>query len=238
PKRPTGRRAREGGPVRGACRKGRSQRRTVIPDPAKATARSTRSRASALPPAPCVSTRPSGDGEDGRWRNPRTAGRPAAVAVKGSPTTARLGPSRARKRLDRLLLLEARDLVRRVAQLAKDLIGMLTVRRRRLADRARSARQRRRHALDADLAALGMAHRLGHAEMLDLRIVEHLLDVVDRAGGHAGLVEGLDPLGARPLDQHLVELLVHRLPVLRAVAHRLEARIADQMLGADRLAQP
>src|SRR5262249_58886361 len=107
----------------------------------------------ALPPAPCVSTRPWGDGEDGRWRNPRTAGRPAAIAVKGSAATARLGPSRAGKRLDRLLLLEARDLARRVAQLPKDLVRMLTVGRCRLADRARSARQRRRHAPDAGLAA-------------------------------------------------------------------------------------
>ena len=39
------------------------------------------------------------------------------------------------------------------------------------------------------LAALVRAHRLGHAEMADLRVGEHLVDGVDRAAGHARLVQ-------------------------------------------------
>ena len=40
---------------------------------------------------------------------------------------------------------------------------------------------------------LGLERR-GDAEMLDLRILEHLVDPVDRAAGHAGPGDGLDRL--------------------------------------------
>jgi len=55
-----------------------------MPDAANASARSIRSRPSALPPAPWVRTRPSFEGDGGRCRKPRTAGRVADVALNGS----------------------------------------------------------------------------------------------------------------------------------------------------------
>ena len=43
------------------------------------------------------------------------------------------------------------------------------------------------------MTVLVIGHVLGDAEMLDLGVVEHLVDRVDRAAGHAGGVELADP---------------------------------------------
>src|SRR5207302_462422 len=79
------------------------------------------------------------------------------------------------------------------------------------------AGERRREPLDPDLAARGVAHGLGEAQVTDLLVFEHLPHVQDRPRRHACLVEDLDPLGARFLHEHTVELGVHLLAVLRAV---------------------
>jgi len=57
--------------------------------------------------------------------------------------------------------------------------------------------------------------------VLDLLVLEHFLHVQDRSRRHAGAIEGLDPLGARLLREDPVELGVHLLAVLRAVARFL-----------------
>jgi len=63
-----------GGPKDLVWRYGRLQRSTVNPAAAKASAKARSSGAWALPPAPCVRTRPLPFGTLGVWRNPRTCG--------------------------------------------------------------------------------------------------------------------------------------------------------------------
>src|SRR4029077_19078755 len=53
-----------------------------------------------------------------------------------------------------------------------------------------------RLAYELDVAQLGRLHGMLHLEVLDLRIGEHLVHLVDRPCGHARLVELLDQLGA------------------------------------------
>jgi len=118
-----------------------------------------------------------------------------------------------RRTLDDAVPSQSRNLLGRVAQLAQDLVGVLAVLGRGATNRAGRARERRRQPLHPDLTALGMAHGPRQVEMLHLRVLEDLPDVVDRPRGDARTVEGLDPLGARPLHEHLVQLGVHRLAV-------------------------
>src|SRR5665213_851222 len=66
-----------------------------------------------------------------------------------------------------------------VAELAQHVVGMLAALRRWLAQRRGRAAQRHRLADEIDLAQDRMLDRLGDAEMLDLRIGEGLVDVVD-----------------------------------------------------------
>src|SRR5438034_1180448 len=125
------------------------------------------------------------------WAAPRPGrrGRPPA----GRPAPHRKRPARyggldsvrcpwclPRSLLDRAILPEGGDLVAAVSQLAQDLVGVLAVGGRGAANRAGRARQRGRQPLHQHLAALGMAHGLGHAEVLDLLVVEHFLHVQDR----------------------------------------------------------
>src|SRR6058998_4463359 len=100
-------------------------------------------------------------------------------------------------RLDDCVLPERGDVLGGVAELAKDLVGMLTVRGRRAANRAGRARERRREPLHQHLAALRMAHRLGHTEVLDLLVLEYFPHVQDRSRRYPGAIERFDPFGAR-----------------------------------------
>src|SRR5204862_3882737 len=163
----------------------------------------------------------------------RPEARGAVADPRGEP--AGRGPERW---LDGAVLLEPRDLLGRVAELAQDLVGVLAVRGRGPTDRAWRAREHGREPLHLHLAPLGVAHRLRHAEMPDLRVLEHLPDVVDRPRRHARLVQRLDPLGARLLHQDPVELGVQLLAILRAVVDRLEPRVVDQLGRADGGAEP
>src|SRR5579872_327655 len=72
-----------GGPNGRACRNGRSQRSTVAPVSAKASANATSNAILQFPPAPCVRTRASPVDFVGRCRNPRTYGS-TEVSVKTS----------------------------------------------------------------------------------------------------------------------------------------------------------
>src|SRR5437773_3458659 len=150
----------------------------------------------------------------------------------------KVGSSVRSETLDDGILPQDADFFGGVAQLAEDLVGVLAVDGRGAADRPRRAGERRWQPLHQHLAALGMTHGLRELVVLHLGILEHLLDVVDRPGGHAGPVEDLDPLGARLLHDDAIELGVHLLAVLRSVAERLEPRIVDQLGRADRGAEP
>jgi len=78
---------------------------------------------------------------------------------------------------------------------------------------------------------------LGHAEMLDLRVREHLVDRIDRAAGHARGIELLDPGLARLLLGVLLISAFERLAVLRAVRGGGVFRPVRQVGRADRLAE-
>ena len=67
---------------------------------------------------------------------------------------------------------------------------------RRRADIARGPAHVDRLADHVHLAVCGRRDRRGKAQMLDLRVIEHLVDRVDGSAGHAALVEEIDPLGA------------------------------------------
>src|SRR6266480_1131082 len=76
-----------------------------------------------------------------------------------------------------------------VAERAQHLVGVLPPLRRRVADVARGAAELDRLIDNLDIAELGMVDIGRHAEVADLRIVEHLIHLVDRAARHAGGVE-------------------------------------------------
>ena len=88
-----------------------------------------------------------------------------------------------------LRLPQLRDLVRAEAELGQHLVGLLAEFRRPRRHLARRARQREGLADQADVAVLVVRHVLRDAEMLDLGVLEHLVDRIDRAAGHAGGVE-------------------------------------------------
>ena len=92
-----------------------------------------------------------------------------------------------------LALLEGGDLVRAKSKFRKYFVGLFAELRRPRRDSAGSARQRERLTDQADFAVLGVGRVLGDAEMLDLIVLEHLVDRIDRPAGHAGGIELSDP---------------------------------------------
>ena len=106
-----------------------------------------------------------------------------------------------------LALAQLRDLVLAEAELGQHFLGLLAEFRRPRGHLAWRARQRHRLADELDVAVLVVRHVLGDAEMLDLGVVEHLVDRIDRAAGHAGLVQFLDPGVRRFLRGELADRL-------------------------------
>ena len=78
------------------------------------------------------------------------------------------------------------------------------------------------------LALVLHGHALRHAEMLDLRVGEHLVDRIDRPARHAGLVQALDPLGAGSAGHVRVDLGIERVAIFRARRAGLIVRILQQ----------
>ena len=114
---------------------------------------------------------------------------------------------------------------------------MLAELRRRRGDLALGARHDERLADHVERRLVLLLHALGDAEMLDLRIGEHLVDVVDRAARHAGLVHDLDPFRAALVRRVGIDLGVERLAVLRARLGVLVLRLLHQRLAAERAAE-
>ena len=77
--------------------------------------------------------------------------------------------------------------------------------------------------------------RLSEPEVAHLRVGEHLIDGVDRAAGHPGLVQQLDPVRARGAAQDRRQLGIQRIAVVRAVGGLRVGGIAGQLLVSDRL---
>src|SRR5580658_5741720 len=95
-------------------------------------------------------------------------------------------------------------------------VGVLAEIGRSYYELRRRARQRDALADEPHLALVLLGHALGDAEMLHLRVGEHLVDRVDRATGHAGLVHAFDPFGAAAADEMAIDLGIERIAVLRA----------------------
>src|ERR1700734_837532 len=119
-------------------------------------------------------------------------------------------------RLYRFRLMQRGDVALAETELLEHRVGMLAELRRPRHELRRRARQRDALADQAHLALVLLGHALRDAEMLHLRVGEHLVDRVDRATGHAGLVHALDPFGAAAADEIAIDLGVERIAVLRA----------------------
>ena len=100
--------------------------------------------------------------------------------------------------------------------------------------RAREAHRARHH---RQLARGGMVELDAHAARLDLRFLEHLRDIVDRAVRHARRLEQLQPLARAALLEDLGEQPRQLGAVLHALAVGGEARIASELGAARRLAE-
>src|SRR4051794_38136551 len=95
-------------------------------------------------------------------------------------------------RLNHTARTQTRDAFRIVANSREDLIGVLAeLRRRPVLGRLRRLREVDRLADHLDVSELGMAHGLGNAEMLHLRLGEGLIDGIDRPAGYPRVVQQL-----------------------------------------------
>src|SRR4051812_31224961 len=84
-----------------------------------------------------------------------------------------------------------------VAHFRQHLVGVLADLGQGAAHRRGCARESRRLVNDAQAPETRMVHLGGGADVLYLRVGEHLVHRIDGPARHAGLVEGLDPMSAR-----------------------------------------
>src|SRR6202046_2629135 len=96
-------------------------------------------------------------------------------------------------RLYRFRLMQRGDVALADTEFLEHRIGVLPKLWRPHHELRRRARQRDALADEPHLALVLLGHALRDAEMLHLRVGEHLVDRVDRATGHAGLVYAFDP---------------------------------------------
>src|SRR5712664_2803504 len=137
-----------------------------------------------------------------------------------------------------LFLPQLLDLSLVVTQGSKDLGGVLPQLRRRGREGRRRTRELHRLVDDADLAELRALHADRGADVLHLRVGEHLVDGVDRAAGDFAPGENLDPLRGAARRERLVDLGVERDAVLRAVLLALEFLALEQVFASHSLAYP
>src|SRR5712671_6067976 len=134
-----------------------------------------------------------------------------------------------------LALPQIGDLVLAETELGKHLLGLFAEfgwARRHL---ARRARQRDWLRNQADVAVLAIGHVLGDAEVLNLGVIEHLVNRVDRPAGHACGVEVADPCLGGFLLSELADRSIERVAVFRPRRRGGVIRISDKFWRADRL---
>src|SRR5579872_6355859 len=78
---------------------------------------------------------------------------------------------------------------------------------------------------------------LDHLEVLHLRVVEHLVDGVNRTRGHADLVEAGDPVRAGARARDLRDLAVERAAVFRAAIRGRIGGVLEELRRLQRLAE-
>src|SRR5690349_11738615 len=125
------------------------------------------------------------------------------------------------------------DVSPRVPELRQNLGGVLPQSRRVAPDRRRGVRELERTAGHAELGDLRVRDRDEHLARGDLRIVDHLGDIVELRARNAGGVERVDPRGSRPCREDGVEQGVQRVPVRDAHRVREEAGIVGEVRPAD-----
>src|SRR6202011_3416060 len=81
-----------------------------------------------------------------------------------------------------------------IAVFPQHFLGMFALFRGRMGDMTGRAAEFYRLVDDRGVAERSMMHRRGHAEMLHLRVGEHFVHAIDRAAGHAGLVQLRDQI--------------------------------------------
>src|SRR5439155_11717335 len=114
------------------------------------------------------------------------------------------------------------DLRLRVAQLAENIVGVLTRFGSRGADAGWRALQVHAVAKHVHLAQYGMLHRRAERQALHLLVLEALLHVVDRPRRHARLGQDAHPFSGVTRDQEALDCLVEGRAVLIPRGPRLE----------------
>src|SRR4029453_2028112 len=139
--------------------------------------------------------------------------------------------------LDHAALLEARDSRGVVSRFLQHGLGVLA-----LLGRGRAHLEGRAAHVDGltdqlDRAKLGRVHWMRHLQVLDLRIGEHLVHLVDRAGRHARLVELLDQFGAPVGADPLFDLGVEQIAIGAPRLVTRELLVGHQLRRIDALAE-
>ena len=80
-------------------------------------------------------------------------------------------------------------------------------------------------------------HLLDHVQVLDLRLLKHLVHAVDQAAGHTARVQTLDPIGPVLLRQALVDLCVQGVAVDRAAGLVVVAWVGDPLRRTEDVAK-
>src|SRR5687767_8927164 len=80
-----------------------------------------------------------------------------------------------------------------------------------------------------------MIDRRCNPEMLHLAVRENLVDGIDRAARHAGLVEHLEPVAARALPDDLRHARIERAAILRAQHGRRVIGVAQELPRTGRI---
>ena len=117
---------------------------------------------------------------------------------------------------DDLAAPQARDLLGTEPQFGQDCHGILPPFRRGCTQRIGVSTQGERLADKLNRAKHGVLYRLGHAQMLHLRIVEHLIDGVNGSTGYPGLIEESNQLLTVVALGIRLDGCVERIAMLRA----------------------
>src|SRR5215472_15129330 len=117
---------------------------------------------------------------------------------------------------DRSLIAHLSDLVGAVADRCQHLVRARSHLRRRQADILGEPGDADRRGYHFGIADHRRVHFGGHAEMLHLRIGEHLVDRVDRPARYAGALQQFDPVVRRLVPRHVADCRVDLLAVLAA----------------------
>src|SRR5262249_989488 len=104
-------------------------------------------------------------------------------------------------------------------------------------DLARRARQFERLADEPEPAAIGPRRFLRDTEMLDLRIIENLIDRIDRTARNTDFVENLTPFGAGFRFRRFVAFGVELVTVLQPQLACLVVRRRNPLRTTDRAAE-